>query len=84
MKANDFFKDLDVEQLGRNFDQTVEIVNKSLAAVPADQRAKYTDLISSVNKVNRELKDKGFDPENLSGLEKLNDSLTKKCKDMGA
>lgn len=84
MKVNDFFKDLNVEKLGQDFDQAVDIINKSLGAMPADQKAQYADLVGRVNSVNRELKDKGFDPKNLDNLEKLNDSLTKKCKDMGA
>ena len=84
MKENDFFKDIDLKMLGQNFDKSVDLINKSLSSMPADQRAKYTDLVGRVNSVNKELKHKGFNPENLDALEKLNDSLTQKCKDMGA
>lgn len=84
MKGSDFFNNVDLEGLGKNFSQAIDIVNKSIAVVPEKERSKYSNLISKVNQVNRSLKDKGFSPENLEELEKLNDSLTKECKDMGA
>lgn len=68
MKVNEIFGNINIEELGKNFGKSIEIINSSLSVMDEYEKQKYTGIVSSINNVNKELKEKGFESEKLNEI----------------